>query len=92
MRRCRPTGVSIAGRELGVQSVPRFGVYKLQPFELRFGDNSDYDFPIRGGAKMALISIDYKTRSKTKADLTSKVNNGNAFALIVSMTGAHKLD
>jgi hypothetical protein len=41
---------------------------------------------------MALIFIDYKTRFKTKVDLTSKVNNGNAFAQIVSMTGAHKLD
>jgi hypothetical protein len=81
-----------AGRKLGVQCVPRFDMYKLQPFELMFVDNKDYDFPIRGGAKMALIFIDYKTRFKTKVDLTSKVNNGNAFAQIVSMTGAHKLD
>jgi hypothetical protein len=81
-----------AGRELGVQPVPRFDMYKLQPFELMFVDNKDYDFPIRGGAKMALIFIDFKTRFKTKVDLTSKVNNGNAFAQIISMTGAHKLD
>ena len=57
-----------------------------------FVDNKDYNFPIRGGAKLALIFIDYKIRFKTKVDLTSKVNNGNAFAQIVSMTGAHKLD
>ena len=57
-----------------------------------FVDNKDYDFPIRGGAKMALIFIDFKTRFKTKVDLTSKVNNGNAFAQIISTTGAHKLD
>ena len=67
-------------------------MYKLQPFKLMFIDNKDYDFPIRGGAKMAMIFIDYKTRFKTKLDLTLKVNNGNAFAQIVSMTGAHNLD
>jgi hypothetical protein len=80
-----------AGRELGVQPVPRFDLYKLKPLELMFVDNKDYDFPVRGGVSLALIFIDYRTRLKLKIDLTSKVNNGAAFARMMAMTGAHKL-
>ena len=82
----------VAGRELGVQSVPRFDLYKLKPMELMFVDSKDYAFPVRGGATSTLVFVDYKTRIKLKLDVSSKINNGQAFARMVCATGAHKFD
>ena len=53
-----------AGRELGVQSVPRADLYKLKTVELMFVDNKDCAFPARGGATSTLVFVDYKTRVK----------------------------
>lgn len=80
-----------ARRELGVQAVPRFDSHQLKPMELMFVDNKDYGFGVRGGVTTALIFVDYRTRVRLKVDLTSKVNNGNAFGRMVSSMGAHKL-
>ena len=82
----------VAGRELGVQSVPRFNLYKLKPLELMFVDNKDYPCMVRGGAPTTLIFVDYNTRVKLKIDVSSKINNGHAFARMVCYLGAHKLD
>ena len=81
----------VAGRELGEQSVPRFDLEKLRPFEAVFVDNKDYPCQVRGGAKAVLLFIDYKTRTKHKVDIKSKAQNGEAFQKIVSIEGIHKL-
>ena len=80
-----------AGRQLGEQNVPRFDLDKLKPFEAVFFDNKDYPCDVRGGAVTALIFIDYKTRTKHKVDVRSKVLNGGAFRIIVAREGIHKL-
>ena len=36
------------GRQLGVQSVPRFELPSLRPFEIMFADNKDYPCKVRG--------------------------------------------
>jgi hypothetical protein len=81
----------VAGRLLGEQHVPRFDIEKLRPFEAVFVDNKDFECTVRGGASTALIFIDYKTRTKHKIDLHTKVNNGLAFRKIVAREGIHKL-
>ena len=50
-----------------------------------FCDNKDYDNFVRGGAKYAFALICYKTRGKFKVDITTKKNNGTAFAKIVAL-------
>jgi len=82
----------VAGRDLGIQAVPRFDLHTLRPFELMFVDNKDYPCPVRGGAVTALIFIDYATRAKYKVDVSSKVNNGAAFQQIVACNGIHKCE
>ena len=81
----------VAGRELGVQNVPRFQLDTLRPWELMFVDNKDYPVVVRGGYKTALIFIDYKTRVKSKVDVRSKKHNGKAFSRIVALFGIHKV-
>lgn len=81
----------VAGRSLGIQSVPRVNLEQLRPFELMFCDNKDYDVVVRGGRQIAFIMCDYKTTAKFKIDLTTKKDNGNAFRRIVTMLGVHKL-
>ena len=44
----------VAGRELGVQPVPRFDLQALRPFEAMFVDNKNFPCPVRGGAKTTL--------------------------------------
>ena len=82
---------AVAGRELGVQHVPRFDLSALRPFEAMFVDNKDYPCAVRGGAKTALVFIDYFTRCKFKVDVSTKKNNGRAFLQIVVKNGIHKL-
>ena len=81
----------VAGRALGIQPVPRFDILVIRPFEVMFCDNKDYDNFVRGGAKYAFVLICYKTRGKFKVDITTKKNNGTAFAKIVALNGIHKL-
>ena len=80
-----------AGRQLGIQPVPRFQLYTLKPFEVVFVDNKDFPCPVRGGKPTSLIFICYKTRAKVKVDLASKRENGDAFQRMVALFGIHKL-
>lgn len=80
-----------AGRQLGIQSVPRFDLEAIRPFELMFVDNKDYPCEVRGGAMTAFIFVDYKSRAKFKFDVITKRNNGAAFSRVVAMNGVHKL-
>ena len=81
----------VAGRRLGVQSVPRFQLYVLKPFEVMFVDNKDFPCDVRGGYQTCLLFICYKTRAKAKVDEHSKSENGVAFQRIVALHGVHKL-
>ena len=81
-----------AGRQLGVQPIPRFQLYTLKVFEVMFVDNKDVPCGIRGGAVTSLIFIDYKSRIKFKQDVHTKRDNGKAFQLMVAKNGIHKLD
>ena len=81
----------VAGRSLGFQSVPRFDVSALRPFEVVFVDNKDYPCAVRGGNKTAFVFICHKTRAKFKVDVRLKSQNGHAFATIACMVGMHKL-
>jgi hypothetical protein len=83
---------AVVGRELGVQSVPRFNLVELRVWELMFVDNKDYPVPVRGGYKSTLVFIDYKSRAKAKIDVRSKKDNGKAMARIISLFGIHKRD
>ena len=69
----------------------RFDLEKIRPFEIMFVDNKDYDGPVRGNIKTALVFIDLKTRTKFKIDLATKKSNGTALSRIVAMNGIHKL-
>ena len=80
-----------AGRELGEHGVPRFDLQKLRLFEAVFVDNKDYPCAVRGGATTTLLFVDYKTRTKHKADLKAKTQNGEAFQRFVAIEGIHKL-
>jgi hypothetical protein len=82
----------VAGRQLGVQPVPRFQLYKLRKFEVMFADNKDFPCPVRGGHLTCFLLVCYKTRMKAKVDLHSKTENGVAFQRIVALHGVHKLD
>ena len=64
-----------AGRDLGLQKVPRFDLEKLRPFEVMFVDNKDYDDPVRGDYKTSLVFIDLKSQAKFKVDQRSKKEN-----------------
>ena len=81
----------VAGRAVGSQSVPRFDLEALKPFQVMFVDNKDYPCTVRGNVVTAFILICYKTRAKFKVDVSTKKNNGDAFAQIVAMNGVHKL-
>ena len=81
----------VAGRRLGVQSVPRFNLSKLRPFEVMSVDNKDFPCDIIGGFKTAFIFICYKTRAKASVALHRKTENGKAFKRIVARHGIHKL-
>ena len=61
----------VAGRALGIQSVPRVNLEQLRPFELMFCDNKDYDVVVRGGRQIIFVLCDYKTTAKFKIDLTT---------------------
>jgi len=80
-----------AGRDVGIQAVPRFQLYSLKPFEVMFCDNKDYPCEVRGSWKTTFVLICYKTRAKFKVDIRSKTSNGNAFREIVAMNQIHKL-
>ena len=69
----------IAGRQLGVQPVPRYELHKLRPFEVMFVDNKDFPCDVRGGHSTCLLFVCYKTRMKAKVDLHAKTENGSAF-------------
>ena len=69
----------IAGRQLGLQPVPRFQLHKLRPFEVMFADNKDFPCAVRGGHSLCFLLVCYKTRMKAKVDLHSKTENGIAF-------------
>ena len=64
-----------AGRDRGLQKVPRFDLEKLRPFEVMFVDNKDYDDPVRGDYKTSLVFIDLKSQAKFKVDQRSKKEN-----------------
>ena len=81
----------VAGRDHGIQHVPRFDLEKIRPFEIMFVDNKDYDGPVRGNVKTAFVFIDLKTRAKFKIDLATKKSNGTALSRIIAMNGIHKL-
>ena len=49
---------STAGRELGVQPVPRYDLSKLRPFEVVFADNKDQPCVVRGNKQIAFVLID----------------------------------
>ena len=82
----------VAGRRLGVQSVPRFQLYTLRPFEVMFVDNKDFPCAITGGCLQAFIFICYKTSMKAKIDINRKTENGKAFLRIVARHGIPKLE
>ena len=82
----------IAGRQLGVQPVPRYELHKLRPFEVMFVDNKDFPCAVRGGHSTCLLFVCYKTRMKAKVDLHAKTENGVAFQRIVALHGIHKLN
>lgn len=83
----------VAGRELGIQPVPRFVLSELRAFEAMFVDDKEYVRDVRGGVKQTLVSVDYKTRAKTKLDVGSKKHsiNGQAFRKMLIRFGVHKL-
>ena len=85
-------GAPVAGRRLGVQSVPRFALDKLRPFEAMFVDNKDYPCGVVGGYPTTFIFVCYKTRLKAKVDIQRKTENGQAFLRIVARYGIHKLE
>ena len=80
-----------AGRDHGLQKVPRFDLDKLRPFEVMFVDNKDYDDPVRGDYKTSLVFIDLKSQAKFKVDQKSKKENGKSFREIAVINGVHKL-
>lgn len=80
-----------AGRDLGVQPVPRYDLSKLEPFEVMFADNKDYPCVVRGSKQIAFVLIDYDSQAKFKVDVSAKTENGDAFLKIVAMNGVHKL-
>jgi hypothetical protein len=80
-----------AGRMLGEQSVPRYDLSKLRPFEVMFADNKDYPCKVRGSKQVAFVLVDYYSSAKFKVDVSAKSDNGNAFRQIVAMNGIHKL-
>ena len=82
---------AIAGRDHGLQKVPRFDLDKLRPFEVMFVDNKDYDDPVRGDYKTSLVFIDLKSQAKFKVDQRSKKENGKSFREIAVINGVHKL-
>ena len=69
----------MAGRQLGIQPIPRFELEAIRPFELLFVDNKDFPCAVRGTAVTALTMVDYASRAKFKVDLNTKRNNGRAF-------------
>jgi hypothetical protein len=81
----------VIGRRLGEQSVPRFDIEALRPFEAVFVDNKDYPCSVRGGAQSCLLFVDYKSRTKHKIDIRSKTENGSAFRRVAVREGMHKL-
>jgi hypothetical protein len=81
----------VAGRELGIQAVPRFDLKKLKLWEVCFIDNKDFPCAVRGGAKTALLFIDVKSRMKAVIELSSKKQNGVAMNNIISRYGIHKV-
>ena len=81
----------VVGRSLGTQSVPRFNLDELRPFEVMFADNKDYEMSVRGGRQVAFVLYDVKSTAKFKVDLFKKSDNGLAFRKIVALNGIHKL-
>ena len=65
------------GRDIN-ESIPRYDIDNLRPFEVMFTDNKDYDCPQRGGYTTALVLICLKSLSKFKADIVYKSSNGVA--------------
>ncbi len=82
---------AVAGRQLGIMSVPRVDLHTIRPFELMFCDNKDYPCPVRGDWSTTFIVIDYLTRAKFKCDIRSKTHNGKAFERVIALNGIHKL-
>ena len=82
---------SLVGYSVSSMHVPQFDIEKLRPFEAVFADNKDSEHTVRGGTSTALVFIDYKTRTKHKIDLYTKMNNGLTFRKIVAREGIHKL-
>ena len=82
----------VAGRQLGVQSVPRFDLHNLRLWEVMFVDNKEYPCRVRGGARQALIFICCKSRLKMAVSITSKTHNGKAFSRMIAHNGIHKVE
>jgi len=73
------------------ESLHRYDVTKLKPFEVMYVDNKNYPCTVRGGNLVAFVLVDLRTFAIFKVDVTNKARNGRALREILSSEGVHKL-
>ena len=74
------------------QTVPRFNIESLRPFEVMFADEKSYDVTQRSGYTTSFILLDLASDAWFKVDETSKKEHGQSFLRIVVENGIHLLD
>ena len=74
------------------QSVPRFNIEALRPFEVMFADEKEYDVAQRSGYTTSFVLLDLASDAWFKIDETSKKEHGQSFLRIVVENGIHLLD